>query len=172
MEKRKKYNLLIVGEIDDSSTKDVINLFLENDITDKSDIDIYISSPGGDLHSCFAMIDFIEGKKQELGFNIRTHGLGEVCSGGFFMFLLGDKRIAYPKTRMYVHEHVVEDGGGEPYTKKMKSFKEERILNKLYVEFVADRLDIPFNSAKSLVQKDKWLTDKEITEYNILSEGK
>lgn len=164
-------NIYIIGDIDEQTNEKVISKLLEDDIDKNSVINIFISSGGGNLYDCLAMIDLIEYQKEHIGYTVNTYGLGEVCSGGFFMLLLGDNRMLFPKCRVYVHEHIVLGEEEAPFSKKIKSLKEEYILNKIYVQFVADCLDISFDNAKKLLKKDKWLSNKEIDEFNIVTEG-
>jgi len=165
--KQKYHNLYLIGDIDEAMNEKVITQLIEADLDENSEVNLFISSAGGCLHDCFAMIDLIEYQKSTIGYTVNTFALGEVCSGGFFMFIIGDNRVLFPKCRVYVHEHIVDGEDGQPYEKKMNALKEERILNKIYVQFVADSLGVEFKNAKKLLEKDKWLTDKEIEEFNI-----
>jgi len=161
-------NLYLIGIIDSEMEEKIITKLLESKNLDTLEvINMYISSEGGELYSCFAMIDLITHLKNVLGLKINTFGMGEVCSGGFFMFILGDNRTLFPKCRIFVHEHMSQGDSDLPYSEKMTEFKEERILNKIYIDYVAERLEISSFNAKKFLQKNKWLSIKEIDEYNI-----
>lgn len=163
-------NLYLIGDIDSVMSERIItNLLEDNKIRETKVINIFISSAGGCLHDCFAMIDLMDFQRQVAGYKIRTFGLGEVCSGGFFMFLMGDERLLFPKCRVFVHEHVIIGEEEEPYSKKLEHLREDRVLNKIYVQYVADKLGITYKSASNLLKRDKWLSDKEIQEFNIVT---
>jgi ATP-dependent protease ClpP protease subunit len=163
-------NLYLIGDIDNIMSEKIITNLLEDDkINTIKTINLFISSAGGCLHDCMAMMDLIDFQREVAGYKVNTFGLGEVCSGGFFMFLMGDERILFPKCRVFVHEHMIVGDEDEPYSKKIENMHEDRVLNKIYVQFVADKLGISYKSAKTLLKKDKWLSDKEIEQYNIVT---
>jgi len=71
-----------------------------------------------------------------------------------------------------VHEHIVVNDDELPYTKKIISLKEEKILNDIYVNYVSTSLSLSIARAKNLLEKDSWLTSKDIKNYNITKEIK
>lgn len=165
-----EHNLNLIGSIDENMLKSVINGL--NEIEDMGDVkvlNIFISSQGGSLHDCFAMIDVIEYLKDRFNFEINTFGLGLVASGGFFLFLLGDNRCSFPSCRFYVHEHVCVDEEELPYSKKIMREKEDKVLNKMYVHYVARRLNISDQKARALLRKDAWLTAKDLAKYGVVN---
>lgn len=167
---KKSKNIYIIGEITHDVTETVLIELLEDEnINDLTELNMYISSPGGDLHTCLGIIDIINQQRKKIGYTVNTYGIGEISSGGFYLFTLGDNRKIYPSCRMYVHEHIVNNPDIETYSKKMESFKSEKLLNDIYVTLIAKQLSLSFKKAKSLLQKDKWLTDTEIKQYNILT---
>ncbi len=167
---KKEYckNIFLVGEIDDKMVKETLgNLIDDEDINKINTLNIFICSAGGGLLECFAIIDLIEYKQRDINYTINTFGLGDIASGGFFLFLLGDNRILFPRARVYVHEHVVTEDDGQAYTKRQETLQEDETLYRLYSSIVSKRLGISDKKAQTLLKKDKWLTDKEINDYNI-----
>lgn len=63
-------------------------------------IKIYINSGGGELHATFTIIDAIKMSKTP----VYTINIGSAYSGGFFIFISGHKRLAYPKATFLYHE--------------------------------------------------------------------
>lgn len=165
-EKEKKF-LTITGEIDHTTSKDFIDYTVSRDWEKGERFDIYISSPGGDLSDCFAVIDLAEEIRKK-GVHIVTHGLGEVISAAFFIFLLGDERIVYPKCSIYVHEHITMGAEGQTFHERIKADKEEEtMVYEQYVKYTAQRLGITNRRAKNFLRKSRWLSRKEITDYGI-----
>lgn len=163
-------NIYIIGPITTETIKDVIvDLNEHKNINKLDELNIYISSEGGDLYSCLGMIDFIKQQQKSIGYKISTYGIGEIASGGFFLFTLGDKRFIYPMCRIFVHEHMVIEADQIPYSEKLSDLKEEKILNNLYVNTIAESLKISKKDCKTLLKKNKWLTKKEIDRYNIIT---
>lgn len=172
--KKKSKSFYILGELD-IDIENISKLIYEiNEYPDwnvTSTVNLFISSQGGDLHCTFAIIDLLEEKKRKYNVKFITHGLGCVGSGGFFLFLLGDERILYPKCRTYVHEHICVDSEELPFTLQELSHEEDKAINKIYTEWIASRLDITFKKAKELLVLNKWLTAEEISRFNIVTKA-
>ena len=69
-------------------------------VEERQPIKLYIDSNGGDLVQTFIMIDSIRLSKTP----VWTIGMGAVYSGGFFTFISGHRRIAYPSSSYLYHE--------------------------------------------------------------------
>ena len=163
-------NLYLIGPINESMVKEVIPGLLEDPNIDKLDIlNLFVSSEGGSLHDCMAIIDTIEHLKRTVKFEVNSCGMGMVASGGVFLFLLGDNRAMLPSCRFFVHEHVCMDEEELPYSKKLSREKEDKLLNNMYVHYVARRLEISDRKARSLLKKDKWLTQRDLESYGLIT---
>lgn len=161
--------LYIVGEVNESTTSEVTRELLETDWADDNirELHIYICSEGGYLRDCFAIIDLIEQIKDQFKVIIRTYGLGEVASAGFFIFLLGDERHLFPSCRVFVHEHITV-GTEQTYGERIKADKtEEKEVYDNYVKYTSERLGISVTRTKNLLKKNKWLTKREVNNYGI-----
>lgn len=69
-------------------------------VEERMPIKIYIDSAGGDLCATFTMIDAIRLSKTP----VWTINIGSAYSGGFFMYITGHKRFAYPHSTFLYHE--------------------------------------------------------------------
>lgn len=159
----------VIGEVNENTTENITKELIETNWKEDNikELHIYICSEGGYLRDCFAIIDLIEDIREKDDIIIRTYGLGEVASAGFFIFLLGDERILYPSCRVFVHEHITI-GDEKTYGERIKADKtEEKEVYDNYVNFTAERLNITNTKAKNLLRKNKWLTKKEVKNYNI-----
>jgi ATP-dependent protease ClpP protease subunit len=169
-----KKTLFMIGEINENVTNEVIQELVSIDwaTTTIKDLDIYVSSQGGFLSDCFAIIDFILHVKKTYNIRVNTYGLGEVSSAGFFLFLLGDTRYLFPSCRVFVHSHITI-GDEKPYDERVRADKaEEKELYNNYVSYMSTQLDLSMAKTKNLLKKSKWLSKKEITAYNIAKENK
>ena len=70
------------------------------DVNKRTPIKIYIDSNGGNLTACFTIIDAITMSKTP----IWTINIGKAYSAGFFIFITGHKRFAYPNSSFLFHE--------------------------------------------------------------------
>ena len=71
-------------------------------VEERQPIKLYIHSPGGYLTSAFAIIDTVKLSKTP----VHTIAIGDVYSGGFFIFLAGDKKYTYPHASFLYHEAI------------------------------------------------------------------
>lgn len=160
-------NMYLVGEVNEEMNREVLEELTNIDFDCVDTINVYISSSGGLLHDCFSMIDMFLFVKNSNNCTINTFGLGCIASAGFFLFLLGDGRFLFPNCRVFVHEHITVGEEGKPFTKKLADLSEDKRLNKMYINYVHERLDITVTKAQTLLKKDAWLSDKEIIEFKI-----
>ena len=70
------------------------------DVNNRTPIKIYIDSNGGSLTACFTIIDAITMSKTP----VWTINIGKAYSAGFFIFITGHKRFAYPNSSFLFHE--------------------------------------------------------------------
>lgn len=161
----------IFGEINENISREIVQDLIETEweVEKINTLNLFICSEGGNLSDCFAIIDTVELLRKMYNIKIITHGLGEVVSAGFFIFLLGDVRILYPSCRVFVHEHITVGAEGQTYGERLKQDKtEERIVYRLYVDYIARRLGITSKRAKNLVAKNDWLTRSQLVDYNVI----
>jgi len=167
-----KKNIFIIGEVNENTTSEIVRELIDInwDEEEIKELNIYVSSQGGFLSDCFAIMDLVLSLKKEHNLKIKTYGLGEVASAGFFLFLLGDNRVLYPRCRVYVHSHITM-GEEKTYVERIKADKnEEKELYNNYVIYMSEQLGISTTKAKNLLKKNKWLSKKEIRDYNINKE--
>lgn len=116
-------------------------------IEERQPIKIYLDSPGGYLTSTLTIIDAINLSKTP----VWTINIGEAYSGGFFIFINGHKRIAYPNSSFLYHEGSTQCGGDankfqnsadfyKLQRKRLKSItlKATKITEELYNEHIKD----------------------------------
>ncbi len=65
-------------------------------------VNIYISSPGGEVDYAMAIVDEISGLK-EAGIKVNTIGIGQVYSAGIYILCAGDKRYGTENTSYMIH---------------------------------------------------------------------
>ena len=94
----------------DASIADSVNSYIQFfnridqekkiDVNKRTPIKIYIDSNGGSLTACFTIIDAITMSKTP----VWTINIGKAYSAGFFIFITGHKRFAYPNSSFLFHE--------------------------------------------------------------------
>ena len=161
---------LYVGAIA-SDMADAINMLIRfwNRVDDEEGIPVeeripikmYIDSPGGELVASFTIINSIELSKTP----VWTINVGGAYSGGFFIFITGHKRIAYPLSSFMYHEGSAFAYGdahkfrnqADFYRKQMEQLKEHTLK---YTKLTP-------KDYERIIKDDYWLTASEAIEVGV-----
>jgi len=151
------------------STKPVIQWVIEKNLTPSSErpkeLTLVINSPGGDVHSAFALIDTMKGS----AIPIKTVGLGLIASCGILTFMSGTKgrRIVTPNTSILSHQYSWGSGGKE----------HELFARVREFELSSQRMMEHYKKCTGLTEKkirevllpaeDVWLSAQEAVKYGI-----
>jgi ATP-dependent Clp protease protease subunit len=161
---------LNVGEID-GNVGDAIDSYIrffnrqdEQDgipVEERVPIKIYIDSPGGDLVATFTMINSIRMSKTP----VWTINIGAAYSGGFFTFIAGHKRFAYPLASFLFHEGSTGTSGDAGKFRNFADFYKKELdnLKKVVLEYT----DITEEDYEKHINDDWWFTAEEALEYGI-----
>jgi ATP-dependent Clp protease protease subunit len=88
-----------IGPINHSAVCTIRNLCLQALQSGASEIELHLSTEGGNMTAGFALYFFLK----SLPLPLTTHNIGSVESVGVVIFLAGGKRYACPGTRFLVH---------------------------------------------------------------------
>lgn len=164
---------ILLGEIDNTVciAIDAIIRFwnkvdAENNIAlkDRQPIKIYINSPGGILTSTLTIIDAIKLSKTP----VYTIAIGETYSGGFFTFLAGHKRYAYPHSSFLYHEGATANGGDANKFRNFAKFYEVQLEQ--LKQIVLKNSKVSEEEYEKRIKDDWWLTAEEALNYGIADE--
>ena len=133
-------------------------------VEERKPIKLYIHSPGGYLTSAFSIIDVIKLSKTP----VHTIAIGDTYSGGFFIFLAGHKRFAYPHASFLYHEGATANGGDANKFRNFAKFYDVQ-LEQLR-QFVLANSDISEEEYEKHLKDDWWLTAEEAVQYRIADE--
>jgi len=104
---------LLMDDITADSCKEAIEFVLKQNAEKKKQkrLQFLICSNGGDVPSCFALIDVMRGS----GIPIHTVGLGVIASCGLLLFITGQNgnRILTPNTSILSHQYSWGNWGKE-----------------------------------------------------------
>ena len=154
---------------DSTTTKPVINTIIEKNLLPNSqrpkELTLIINSPGGQVHSAFALIDTMKGS----AIPVKTVGLGMIASCGLLTFMSGTKgrRVITPNTSILSHQYSWGSGGKE----------HELFARVREFELSTDRMIQHYKKCTGLSEKkvrdillppeDRWLSAKEAVKYGI-----
>ncbi len=125
-----KDRIIFLGEpIEDTVANLVIAQLLFLDAEGKSDIKIYINSPGGVVTSAFGIYDTIQHIKSE----VTTICVGQAASAASVLLAAGTsgKRFSLPNSRIMIHQVMMEGLGGQQTDVEIRSREMRRIKDRL-----------------------------------------
>lgn len=133
-------------------------------VEDRKPITLYIDSCGGSLVATLTIIDSIKLSKTP----IITICTGAAYSGGFFIFICGDKRIAYPHASFLFHEGSTQTGGTSGQFENYTAFY-KRQLEQLK-EIVLEHTGITEEEYQTIKRDDIWYDAKDGIDKKFVDE--
>ena len=151
------------------TTKPIISWIIENnlmpDTRRQKELTFIINSPGGEVHSAFALIDTMKGST----IPIKTIGIGMIASCGILTFMAGKKgrRLLTPNTSILSHQYSWGSVGKE----------HELFARVREFELSTERMISHYKKCTGLSEKkireillppeDVWLSAEEAVKYGI-----
>ena len=161
-----KERIVFIGTaIDDTIASLVIAqlLFLESEDPDK-DINLYINSPGGNVHSGLAIYDTM----QYIRPDVATICIGMAASMGAILLAGGakGKRSALPNSRIMIHQ----PWGGTQGTASDISIQAEEILRtkKRLNEILSSHTGQPLATIEKDTDRDRYMSSEESRAYGLI----
>ena len=158
---------LLMDVITAESCKDAIEFVLKQNAEKKKQkrLQFMICSPGGDVPSCFALIDIMKGSR----IPIHTVGLGVIASCGLLLFITGEKgkRTLTPNTSILSHQYSWGSYGKEhELFAQVKEFElsTERMIN--HYKKCTGLTEAQIRE-HLLPPEDRWLSAKEAKKLGI-----
>ena len=158
---------ILMDEISSDSCKDAIEYILKQNIEQKKQkrLQFLICSNGGDVPSCFALIDVMRGSK----IPIHTVGLGVIASCGLLLFITGEKghRTLTPNTSILSHQYSWGSWGKEH--ELFAQVKEYELSSKRLVNHYKKCTGLKESTIRKylLPPEDVWLSGEEAKELGI-----
>lgn len=125
---------------------------------------IYIDSNGGDLDATFTMIDAIRISKTP----VWTVNMGCAFSGGFFTYIVGHKRIAYPHSTFLYHEGATGQIADAGKFQNFAAFYKVRLG--MLKNIVLEHTDISPELYEEKRRDDWWFTAQEGLDFGVVDE--
>ena len=133
-------------------------------IEERKPIKIYIDSCGGSLTDAFTIIDSIRMSKTP----VITIATGCAYSAGFFIFISGHKRIAYPHASFLYHEGSATNGGTASQFRNFADFYDIQLAQ--LKQIVLDYTNIDEDEYNKHKKDDWWMTAEDVINYGIADE--
>lgn len=158
--------IFLTGGIDDDVANLILAqlLFLSNE-DPKSDIHLYINSPGGSVSAGLAIYDTM----QYLRCDVATYNVGMSASMGAIILCGGakGKRYLLPNSRTLLHQPLI--GGMMQGSATDLSIEAEEILRlrKLLYRIISSRSGKDVNIVEKDCDRNKWLDSAECVAYGL-----
>jgi ATP-dependent Clp protease protease subunit len=156
--------IFVGGQIDDHMANLVVAqlLFLSNEDA-KSDVSMYINSPGGSISAGLAIYDTM----QFIRCDVATYSIGLSASMGAVLLAGGtkDKRFLLPNSRVLLHQPLI--GGvleGAATDLSIEAAEIIRLRERLY-QIIASHTSQPPEQIEKDCDRNKWLDAEEALEY-------
>lgn len=133
-------------------------------VEERKPIKLYIDSCGGSLTDSLTIIDAIKLSKTP----IVTIAVGAAYSGGFFTFISGHKRIAYPHASFLFHEGSTGTSGTSSQFENYTAFYKKQ-LGQLK-RIVLENTNITEEEYDQIHKDDIWYDAKEGMEKGFVDE--
>jgi ATP-dependent Clp protease, protease subunit len=156
--------VLVFGGIDQKLAQMVAGQLLYLDHLSNDPIRLWVNSPGGHVESGDTIHDMIQFIKSP----VAVIGTGWVASAGTHIFLGAEKsrRFCLPNTRFLIHQPA---GGTQGKATDIEIAANEIIrMRERLAHVIADRTGQPYERVIVDIERDKWMTTQEATDYGIL----
>lgn len=159
--------IFIGGPISDELANLVVAqvLFLANE-DPKTDIHVYVNSPGGSVTSGFAIIDTLRFVEPD----ICTYIMGQAASMGSLIACAGTKgkRFALRNARNLMHQPLISGVlEGVATDLEIEAREVVRLRDRIY-QVYADATGQPVDRVERDCDRNKWLDDGEMMEYGLI----
>jgi ATP-dependent Clp protease protease subunit len=128
------------------------------------DINLYINSPGGSVHSGMAIYDVMQYVEND----VATVGMGLAASMGQLLLCAGTKgkRYALPHARIMMHQ----PSGGMGGTASDIAIQAEQMIytKRMFQERVAFHTGQSVDQIESDSDRDRWFTAQEALDYGFI----
>lgn len=161
-----KDRIIFLGQqVDDQIANALVAqmLFLQSD-DPKSDIHLYINSPGGSITAGMAIYDTM----QFVSCDVATYCIGQAASMGAVLLTAGakGKRYALPNARIMIHQPLAGMQGSareiEIHVEELRRIKQR--MNEIMIEHTGHSLEKIENDT----DRDRFMSADESCEYGLI----
>ena len=158
--------IIILGSVIDDNVANVVvaQMLVLAHQDDKSDIHLYINSPGGSVTSGMAIYDTM----QYVPCDVATYCIGQCASMGSLLLAAGakGKRSALPHGRIMIHQPLAGMGGTatEIQIHAEEFLRMKKQLNEIYRRHTGQTLE----KLQADTDRDRFMGPEEAREYGLI----
>lgn len=158
---------IIISDSVDSKLADKViqQILLLEKLDPEAEIKILINSPGGEVHSGFAIYDMLK----FVSCPITTVVIGLAASMGSILSLCGDdgRRFILPNAKVMIHQPLLQGAEGQTTDLEIHSrqiLKTRRLIAGMY----AEKTGKPIEQILEDVERDYWMNASEAVDYGLI----
>lgn len=155
--------IFLANDLFESEMADIITSMHNLQYQDaRRPIHFIICTDGGLMDAAMAIYDTM----QDLSVPVYTYSIGRCCSAGAFLLATGDKRFAYPNSRIMLHE--MSTGTWGKYHDVGEWHKEMQRVHSQYLTILAEHTGLEYGELEELLKIDYWLSPTEAKELGVV----
>ena len=158
--------IFLVGDINYARASEIIMKMLYLDNTKRSEISLYINSPGGSVDDTMAIYDTM----RFIGSTVATYCIGRAQSGAAIILAAGkkEKRFALPHSKIMLHQPW---GGVTGQAADIKIQAEEILKAKAVInEVLAEHTGQSVEKVQAETERDHYMTADEAQAYGLVDD--
>ena len=155
------------GQVDDDSANVIVAQLLLLDVQNpKTDVHLYINSPGGSVTAGMSIYDTM----QYITCDVATYCIGQAASMGAMLLTAGakGKRFALPNSRVMIHQPL---GGFQGTTTEILIRTKEFLnIKKRMNELMAKHTGQPITVIEKETERDRYFSAQEAKEFGLVDD--
>jgi len=157
--------VFLQGEVTDDSASSIVAQMLHLQFeSPKSDIHLYVNSPGGSVTAGLSIYDVM----QHVSCDVATYCIGQAASMGAVLLAAGaaGKRYSLPHARIMIHQPL--GGMRGTTTEILIRLKENQRLKKVLSEILVRHTGKTYDMVESDTDRDKFMSAEEARDYGLI----
>lgn len=158
--------VFLIGDINYARAAEVIMKLLYLDNLKRSEISLYINSPGGSVDDTMAIYDTM----RFIGSPVATYCIGRAQSGGAVVLAAGEKgkRFALPHAKIMLHQPWggVTGQASDIRIQATEIIKAKGVINKI----LSTHTGQPEDKIREETERDRYMTADEAKAYGLIDE--
>ena len=162
--------IIFLGTDIDADVANIITsqLLYLNTMDDKTEIKLFINSPGGSIIDGLAIYDMM----QYISPNVETYAIGLAASMGAVLLSSGTKgkRFALPHSKIMIHQPM---GGIAPGTQESDikiAYEEIKQYKQTLYEILSKNTGVMYSQIVEDADRDCWFNAEEAKSYGLIDE--
>lgn len=162
--------IIFLGTDIDADVANIITsqLLYLNTMDDKTEIKLFINSPGGSIIDGLAIYDMM----QYISPNVETYAIGLAASMGAVLLSSGTKgkRFALPHSKIMIHQPM---GGVAPGTQESDikiAYEEIKQYKQTLYEILSKNTGVMYSQIVEDADRDCWFNAEEAKSYGLIDE--